>query len=150
MLRAAVLLATAVIVATTASGQGFNDLYDPPLTPGVPTGATGATACPPARTWDAIDPTATDLRSMTFEGRTLSSVYATRVELISGTDATPSTLVSSTSVSGGVFNFVLAAATAAREGNWYQLCAQPEDSNGRRPVGCGCIQVKRERYARPR
>ena len=148
MLRAAVLLALLAIV-TTASGQGFSDLYDPPLTPGVSTGATGATECPQSRRWDAIDPTATDLRAMVFEGRTLSSVFATRVELLSGTDATPTGIIDSTSVSGGVFNFVLAP-TAAREGNWYQLCAQPEDSNGRKPWACGCIQVARERYARPR
>lgn len=134
------------LLAATASGQGWGDLFPAPQTPGT---QTGAEECPPQRTWQAIEPTATDVRAILFESRTLSAATGYRAEVISGTDADPNDIVSSVAVAGGLFSFVLAP-TAAREGNWYQVCAQPTDSNGRTPIGCACIEIKRTRYARPR
>lgn len=144
--RAALASALVFVVASASFAQGWGGIFAPPTTPGA---QTGAQECPKQRQQMSIEPTAVDARGMLFESRTLSSVFAYRVEVISGDDDDPNGIVSATAVSGGVFTFVVAP-TEAREGNWYQLCGQPEDSNGRKPWGCFCLEVKRTRYARPR
>lgn len=92
---------------------------------------------------------------MIFEGRQLASLNAWRIETIVGDDADPNEIVTSTAVSGNQVAFTLTpdagcASAGCREGRWYQLCAQPEDSGGFRPWGCGCVEIRRERFSRPR
>lgn len=135
-----------LLLASPVHAQGWGSIWpDVSTTPG----ATGGQPCPDGNqgTWQDMEPTEVDARALEFEGRTLSAAGLLRVEAIFGTDNDPNSIVTASTVSGKLLTFVIEP--TGREGNWYQVCGRPTDSNGRKPWGCACLQIKRTRYSAP-
>lgn len=101
-----------------------------------------------------IEPIAQDTYTVLFEGRTLSSVAITvSLRKKKQADATPSAIVTNSSVSGSNASFTLApdtgcGATGCRAGNIYQLKIQPTETGGNKPTANILVEVDTV-YLRP-